>query len=869
MKKFKWFGLYIVLMMLIMSVFPLVGSQAAAVADNIIYVPGNNNKDLQTAINEVSDDGIIEIAAGTYPTPNGGFSITTLNKSFTIRAAPGATVTMDGGGARRIFVIRDSPTSMAGGIRFERIIFSGGFSNPGLVNAILINHSIVTFDSCIFQNNVNGAVLVRNGASVFFENSIWRNNLTWNDDGAGFEIWDSTAYIHGSQFINNQNNATSTNSIPRGGAIYAVDATVRITNTRFDGNKNAGHGAGIYVIGQWTASGSNVIITDSTFINNRIVRSVGSNVAIEGGAINVEDKTVLRIDHSRFITNSAELGGGVNIFRSKVEINNSVFLGNQSPYNRSARRGGGGGAINFNFADRPDYASLTVQDSYIQGRYDTTTVVGHFGGGIHVVSSGYNSSIHPPVTVRRVVFKDLELEAAPESGSQSFGAGIAVQGASLLIEDSMIINCYARGGTSGSSGGGIIIFDNSPSTIRRTTFAKNAADNEGGALFVIGTSIDVVDSIFIGNEVSPGVSENELNSAGAAIVTHAPVSGSVVNSTFVSNIGMAIFDWDNTSRPINEMQYNNNRFYETTYGGRVYHDSLTATQTPSGLNSLVVNRSGGTPSTDKSVVANQALSSAPSISRLLGVPNAILPSSAAGDPQSNTTAYLAYVWSGGTARLNNSSLSSNASVQPTTNSGTHTLTVDGTSATVQLAAGPVPAVQTSLSSAGGTTSLIWDVSAGAFLSIAADQGLTVSTKNGTVTLPSTQRIYRLFAVTQQGGVVKIVDPRMPELSAPGHLSVLVGLNQPVKSGRIPFYNLGGASLDWSAQTTTPGLIQLQQTSGTITTSGMIPFLVNVSQPGTFQAIVNIDAGAAGSQRVIIDLLVVNVVRETFLPLTLR
>ena len=408
-----------------------------------------------------------------------------------------------------------------------------------------------------------------------------------NDDGAGFEIWNSTAYIHGSQFINNQNNATTTNSIPRGAAIYAVNTTLRITNTRFDGNKNAGHGAGIYVIGLWNESGSDVMIANSTFINNRIVRSVGSNVAIEGGAINVEDKTVLRIDHSRFITNSAEFGGGVNIFRAKVEINNSVFLGNQSPYNRSLRHGGGGGAINFNFADRPDYASLTVQDTYIQGKYDTTNVVGHVGGGLHVVSSGYSSSIRPPVTIRRVVFKDLEVEAAPESGKQAFGAGIAAQGASLLIEDSIFMNCYARGGSSGSSGGGVIVFSDTPTTIRRTFFAKNAADSEGGAFFASDTSIDVQDSVFIGNEVSPGVSENELNSAGAAIVTHAPVSGSVTNSTFVSNIGMAIFDWDNTSQPINEVQYNGNRFYETTYGGRVYHDSLTATQTPSGLNSLV------------------------------------------------------------------------------------------------------------------------------------------------------------------------------------------------------------------------------------------------------------------------------------------
>jgi hypothetical protein len=349
------------------------------------------------------------------------------------------------------------------------------------------------------------------------------------------------------------------------------------------------------------------------------------------------------------------------------------------------------------------------------------------------------------------------------------------------------------------------------------------------------------------------------------------VSGVVSGSTFVEHSGRAIFDDDRSiSGSYNAMVYNGNRFYEPGYdNGRVYRNSLAGSYNPSGLNSLIVTRSSGTPSTDKSTINNQALSSAPLISRLLGVPNAILPSAAAGDAPGNTMSYLAYVWSGGSARLNTASLSVNASVQSTTTSGTHTLTVDGTSATTQLAAGPAPSIQTSLSSAGGTTSLTWDVNAGTFLSIASDQGLPVTTESGSVVLPSTQRVYRLFVVTQQGGVVKLVDPRVPELSAPDSFPALVGLNQPARRGWLPIHNLGGTPLDWSAQTTTPGLIRLEQTSGTLADSGVIPFVVTVSQPGNYQAIVNIDAGAAGSQQVMIDLNVVMVVSQAFLPLTVR
>ncbi|RLC77067.1 MAG: hypothetical protein DRI61_12180, partial [Chloroflexi bacterium] len=73
------------------------GSPMAQATASIIRVP--QDADLQTAIWLVGDGGVIEISGGTYPSPNGGFVICDLGKSFTIRAAPGETVVLDGGGA--------------------------------------------------------------------------------------------------------------------------------------------------------------------------------------------------------------------------------------------------------------------------------------------------------------------------------------------------------------------------------------------------------------------------------------------------------------------------------------------------------------------------------------------------------------------------------------------------------------------------------------------------------------------------------------------------------------------------------------------------------------------------------------------------
>ncbi|MGB9618892.1 MAG: hypothetical protein ACPL7K_00605, partial [Armatimonadota bacterium] len=85
---------------------PLVTSITKVQDTSFIRVP--QDADLQIAINEVSEGGMIEIAAGTYPSPIGGFVISDLGKTFTIRAAAGATVILDGGGSREIITFVNS-----------------------------------------------------------------------------------------------------------------------------------------------------------------------------------------------------------------------------------------------------------------------------------------------------------------------------------------------------------------------------------------------------------------------------------------------------------------------------------------------------------------------------------------------------------------------------------------------------------------------------------------------------------------------------------------------------------------------------------------------------------------------------------------
>ncbi len=62
----------------------------AAASDRLVRVP-QDAKTLDVAIGRVADGGVIEMAAGTYPSPPNGFAINNARKGFTVRAARDTT----------------------------------------------------------------------------------------------------------------------------------------------------------------------------------------------------------------------------------------------------------------------------------------------------------------------------------------------------------------------------------------------------------------------------------------------------------------------------------------------------------------------------------------------------------------------------------------------------------------------------------------------------------------------------------------------------------------------------------------------------------------------------------------------------------
>jgi hypothetical protein len=126
-------------------------------------------------------------------------------------------------------------------------------------------------------------------------------------------------------------------------------------------------------------------------------------------------------------------------------------------------------------------------------------------------------------------------------------------------------------------------------------------------------------------------------------------------------------------------------------------------------------------------------------------------------------------------------------------------------------------------------------------------------------------------VTEQGGIVKSIDTRQPELSAPDSLYVLAGLNIEENYGHLPIANVGGMTVNWSATASPLDLIELQNESGQMQTTDTIDFLIliNNRQPGLYYGTIEVDGGTAGSQTVDVTVEIVDTLHRVSLPAAFR
>lgn len=678
---------------------------SAGAAQSLVRIP-QNTRDLSQAMRMVANNGVIEMAAGTYVAPAAGFSLSNNRKAFTIRAAPGATVILDGQGNKRIFRFKNNARAGMKPVTFQRIVFRNGSSTTeGDAGGVTLKAAEARFEGCTFLNNKanpnttgGGAVRVFSNSTATFANSRFEGNSSKNRGGAVAVEDRSGAAFLGSTFVRNRVNVPGHKRNAPGGAVYVLNSLARVENSLFEENQAGFAGGALYGFGTWTAPETTprttLTVIGSTFRNNSVVNDPcclppGQT---SGGAIHAEDQTTLRVERSFFAGNRAEFGGAINGYRSLVDIKGSIFDGNHTPLGN--RFAGVGGAVFMASVDFPDAstqagainrraARLTVAESLFAGRPDPHAsanaggclFVGGdtnraFGEG-GVAASGTVSDNRARAEVRKTIFADCDVVRTASNTGGSGGA-IELSLADLTLEDSLILVSDARG--SGAFGGALSAQIESLARVARTTFAENGAEHSGGAVQSVGSTVEITQGRFFGNEIGPGSQRGgAVYSIPRIALRKKDVTGFILSSLFSANDGFAVFDADppGAADPINDMRYDHNQFHAD--GGRVYGNSMAAPNglDANGLNSLTVFRAGR-PSTDKSTGANTRLFGPPTAGTLLAVQKA-------GSSLAPSGGAVAFGWSGFSANLNGQALPSNpkAGLLRNVPAGTYTLTADG------------------------------------------------------------------------------------------------------------------------------------------------------------------------------------------------
>lgn len=250
----------------------------------------------------------------------------------------------------------------------------GGIYNNTLSNPVIIN-SIISAN-----NSEKGGGIYNDNSSPIIDSSIIVNNEATHTTYSGGGIYNnnkSEPIVNSTYFAGN----TATG----GGGISSIASCPKINNCTFFNNTvttNYG-GGGVYILN----SSKKIIITNCTF---------ASNIARQGGGINVGSNDTIGIVNCTFTGNSANTyGGGIYIYRVGGRDSGDIIL-NSIFWNNTSGMGGNG-------IFKSDSICLSVKYSVIKDGYpdDTATIItddpnlgllSNNGGPVQTISLNTGSS---------------------------------------------------------------------------------------------------------------------------------------------------------------------------------------------------------------------------------------------------------------------------------------------------------------------------------------------------------------------------------------------------------------------------------------------------------------------------------------------
>ena len=349
-----------------------------------------------------------------------------------------------------------------GGAQFQSV------NTLTIANCSIQNHSFVILD------HIMKATIV----STLFIN------------GRTLLVQSSSLLLKQTTFSNNTLNGTDFYYSPYGGAVRSNDSNITMKQCSFS-NNIAGSGGAVY------ANNTHVMIIGSSFMDN---------TATQAGGVVYAHQSSIQVYNSTFYSNSAmglritalDCGGGAFHITG---TNSSVFIGQSSFFNNTARVMGGALCISGNntmvsinqgtFIDNTAHQSgggaldIISNDSFvsINQSYFIHNTAG--GGGGAIYHEGHRANI----LVKRSIFTN---------NSAAYCAVVDLEGSNYILNfnGSNFIHNTAEGVM---SAGGIACINSADISIFNSRFHHNVASGHAGVLHVEGSTLSVQESFFDNN----------------------------------------------------------------------------------------------------------------------------------------------------------------------------------------------------------------------------------------------------------------------------------------------------------------------------------------------------------------------------------
>ena len=507
-------------------------------------VPGDYPT-IQAAINAVlngslPDGTTIDVQPGTYAE---ALIVASTSRSLTIRGTAGAGATIIdaiGKGAAAINVFRATGTVRFIGLTFRRGAVSGTTSGGGFV----IQESSPAFSNCVFESNSaynggGGALLASNAT---FTNCTIRNNSAAHFGGGVLIVSGSRPVFTACDIINNASGTggAGVGNDGAGGGVFSNDASPTFRSSRINANTSRFAAGGVFHMGvAGSPSGrAMLLMEDSEVADNISSQFPGEPNPAEGGGMHVEDNATATLARVRVLRNHAGTGGGLNVYRGRYDITDSIIDSNQ------ATAGFGGGIAASSNNATPQLPSSIVNLTASLVRNNTAPV----GGGITVVGDNFSGDR-----------ASLSVAGSVISGNQSQnqGGGILANRTVLNAANSLIINNSVTGGGT-AFGGGILVTTFSAASIGTTTIAHNNAGVLGGGLFVNDNS-----SV---NMSGSQVYDNTAGSRGGGLFVGGGQTGTVQNNIIADNTGGQV-NGQIHEDACSSVSYPNNQITPTAFSG--------------------------------------------------------------------------------------------------------------------------------------------------------------------------------------------------------------------------------------------------------------------------------------------------------------